>query len=143
MSYDDWKEAPPSVDETEPDPCPVCTGDEYADPCGEDCATVMRLAQFERGVKALYQRCRTALFLARVYREESSPDKDERIEECMATVRTYRKSIACLREHFAPREGAVRMTDMGYGQVVESKSINGRWVTQRTYWRQDEEKAAE
>ncbi len=122
--------------ESEPEPCPVCTGDDEAKPCSEDCAALMRMTAIERGIKGLYQRCRTALHLVRVYRDETWPDADARIAECMASVRTYRTSIACLRQTH-------RTVDMGYGQMVDEKRIRGRWVTQRTYWKQDEGKAAE
>ncbi len=97
MSYDAWKEAPPALDEAEPQPCPVCTGDDEAQPCTEDCAVLMRMTAIERGIKGLYQRCRTALHLVRVYRDETWPDADTRIEECLQTVRTYRNSIRILR----------------------------------------------
>ncbi len=87
--------------EQEPEPCPVCTGCEEAKPCSEECADLMRRVALERGIKGLYQRIRTALFLVRVYREESFRDRDERIEECWATVRVYRTSIRILRGSLA------------------------------------------
>lgn len=82
--------------ESDPTPCPVCTGDEDATPCTEDCANLMRLTAIERGIKGLYQRCRTALFLARIYRGEGW-DGLGRMVECLTTVRTYRVSISILR----------------------------------------------
>ncbi len=83
--------------EIHPEPCPVCTGDEDAQPCTEECANLMRRVAIERGVRGLYQRCRTALGLVRVYREEGATHDDERVMECMTTVKVYRNSIRWMR----------------------------------------------
>ncbi len=80
-----------------PLPCPVCTGDEDALPCGEDCDRIYQRSIRERGIRGLYQRCRTALGLARIYRKENAGSDDHRVVECLKTVRVYRNSIRHLR----------------------------------------------
>jgi len=86
-------------------PCPVCTGDEDAEPCGEECDALFQQARRVRAIRALYNRCFQAVGLARTYQHERAVfrDADERVTECMKTVRIYRTSIRCLREQWASR----------------------------------------
>lgn len=111
-NYDSWKTRAPEDDginyET---PCPICTGDNDAPPCGEDCDRLMRRVRNERKIRGLYQACRTALTLAKCYRDTRSlppglrvaslPALDSRIVGCLQQIQIYRADIADLRKEMA------------------------------------------
>lgn len=84
------------LDDMEPRPpaCPVCTGDEDAEPCSEECDTLVRRCRLEAAIRGLYQASRTAVALARVYRAEGP---DMRLVRCLEAVQAYRMSIRTLR----------------------------------------------
>lgn len=131
MSYDSWKTSPPEEDGDEPVPCPVCTGDESAMPCGEDCANLIATITRRNHIRGYYVTAHRAVDWARLYRQRSG-GHDHRADECMQRVRFCRDAIRALR---GADEGAVLTVDIGYGQLVDQRWINGRWVTQRTHWR--------
>lgn len=77
-------------------PCPVCTGDENAQPCSEDCDRLVTLCRNERRIKGLRQAIRISMTLARLYVSESGCI-DQRARGCIEQVHAYRASIAALR----------------------------------------------
>lgn len=98
MSYDAWKEAAPDDSNDLPAPCPVCTGDEHADPCSEDCAHLIRKVKTARIVRGLYKAARRSLSLARLYQAQVYPEtKDVRIDCCLQRVDELREDIATWR----------------------------------------------
>ncbi len=97
MSYDSWKENAPEDDDARVrDPCPVCTGDMTAEPCGEDCDEIMKRSTRPAAIRGLYSAAFRAIFIAKLYRREGHAN-DSRIDECVAKVRDYRASIRALR----------------------------------------------
>lgn len=91
-----------------PPPCCVCTGDDDAPPCGEDCDRIFRHVQAKRGIRGLYNACRKAMYMARLYAIELAPAEvaiDKRIAGCIETVRVYRRSIRVLREMGREEQG--------------------------------------
>jgi predicted nucleic acid-binding Zn ribbon protein len=115
-----------------PVPCPVCTGDMTADPCGEECDELMAESARRRRIQGLYIACSRALEWARAYAKAGTTFGDARILAIADQVQQYRREIASIRKLC---DGATSVVDIGYGQMVEAKRIRGRWVTQRTYWR--------
>ncbi len=100
MSYDDWKCSPPEDDEEPRTPCCVCTGDEHAEPCSEDCADLVRRVKAERIVRRLYKAARRSLSLARLYQAQIYPEtRDIRIDCCLQRVDELREDIATWRRH--------------------------------------------
>jgi hypothetical protein len=97
-SYDDWRCTPPEDDGPyyEPTPCPVCTGDPDAEPCGEDCAETMEAVRRARVIRGNYEAARRALHLAKVFSMEGGPH-DARIPPCLEQVGHFRAYIATLR----------------------------------------------
>jgi hypothetical protein len=104
-TYDSWKTIEPE-DTTlanEP-PCPVCTGDEDAQPCGEDCDRIVRRVRLERGIQGLYNAAFSALFMAKVYRREGG-NSDRRMVKAVYAAQAYRASIKCLRSDLSNLKG--------------------------------------
>lgn len=88
-----------SLTEGEPPmPCPICTGDSDAPPCGEECADLMARVTRARRIRGLYEASRRALTLAKSY-AFSSPAGiyDTRVTSCLKQVWFYRADIADLR----------------------------------------------
>lgn len=79
-------------------PCPVCTGDEDAEPCGEACAALVARAERFRRVRGLYAQARTALAYARLYRAEERHAGGDRERDCLRQVQALRVSIRNERE---------------------------------------------
>lgn len=77
-------------------PCPVCTGDDSAPPCGEDCAHIVKLAAAKRNIRGLYAACWHALRFARVYYSIHGAE-DYRVTAVIRQVRHNRVDIAALR----------------------------------------------
>ncbi len=99
-SFDSWKCAAPDDSNDLPEPCPVCTGDEHADPCSEDCADLVRRVKAERIVRRLYKAARRSLSLARLYQAQIYPEtRDIRIDCCLQRVDELRGDIATWRRH--------------------------------------------
>lgn len=99
MSYDDWRATPYDDGEDErPIACPVCTGDEDATCCSEQCRDVYMLMHWRRTQRANYQRARGLIRMARRYQEEAVPG-DRRIRELMTELRVVRAGIASMRRH--------------------------------------------
>lgn len=82
-------------------PCPVCTGDEEAEACSEDCARIVFRAAGVRQIARLYRFCFLAMRLARRYRaEEGRAGLRERA--ALEQIRAYRNEIRVLRILNAP-----------------------------------------
>lgn len=79
-----------------PPPCPVCTGEEDAEPCGEDCARIVERCRRERLIRGLYEEARRALRLAREYRIGDATS-DFRQRQILRRVYLLRCDIADLR----------------------------------------------
>lgn len=79
-----------------PAPCPVCTGDMYAEPCGEECAGLIARCEREKRIRGLYEAARRALRLAREYRIGDATS-DFRVRAIARQVYHYRMDIAALR----------------------------------------------
>jgi hypothetical protein len=108
-NYDSWKTTAPEDDGVyyEPTPCPVCTGDRDAEPCGEDCHVIVRKALAGRRIKGLYETAQRAMKLAKTYRASSAvEEKDRRIDECLQRVDECREDIKVWRDFVAGREVA-------------------------------------
>jgi hypothetical protein len=107
VSYDNWKTTAPEDDgpnyET---PCPVCTGDRNALPCGEDCDRIVKKALAKRRIAGLYETAKRALHLAKMYRELMYPQKDtdRRIDECLQRVDECRADIKAWRDFVEGRD---------------------------------------
>lgn len=78
-------------------PCPVCTGDMTAEPCGESCDELMAEEARRRRVKGLYIACSRALAWARAYERAGTTFGDARILAIADQVQMYRKEIAAIR----------------------------------------------
>lgn len=85
-----------SHDDPAPHACPVCTGDDDAEPCSDDCCRIVDIAKNRARITALYSAARGALRLARRYLMEEG--KDHRYENCLIAVKGYRISIRAMRE---------------------------------------------
>lgn len=97
-TYDSWKTTDASEADTLPPPgCPVCTGDEYSDPCSEECAELIEKCDRKRRIKGLYLTASSAMRWARLYQGENSAYGDRRILAILDQVKTYRREIARLR----------------------------------------------
>lgn len=79
-----------------PPPCPVCTGEEDAEPCGEDCEAIFLRCKREKQIRGLYEAAWKALEFARVYNATLGP-QDYRVKAVLRTVYLYRQDIAELR----------------------------------------------
>lgn len=79
-------------------PCPVCTGDEDAPCCSEECRDTYMLMHWRRTQDGSYERARGLLRMARRYQEEGVPG-DRRIAELMRELRVVRAAIASMRRH--------------------------------------------
>lgn len=77
--------------------CPVCTGDEDADPCGEDCERIMIRAARARQITRLFAAARKALYNARQYRLEGDGRSSRRVRDCIDIVAHYRREIRICR----------------------------------------------
>lgn len=102
MSYvglDAWKESAPELDDEPAQACPVCTGDQDADPCSESCEAVIMLATEQRTIAGKYAQARAALRLARIYRFEDGVTgrKSRRAAEVVHKVACLREDIRELR----------------------------------------------
>jgi hypothetical protein len=84
--------------ETRPVPCPVCTGDQTAEPCGEECdAIVKRVARRVR-IKGYYMAARSAMRWAKGYARRSRDNFDDaQVLAILDQIRSYRRAIATLR----------------------------------------------
>lgn len=92
--YDDALEA----GRVPPVPCPVCTGDESAPPCGEDCAALIARCARERRIRGIYVAARRAIAWAKVYRFASFEGvQDQRVQRVIQQVHFYREDIRALR----------------------------------------------
>lgn len=83
-------------------PCPLCTGDKEAEPCGEECASIIAKCVREQRIRGYYMAAKSALILARAYEAEwvrglSPIDIDARVKACVNQVHAYRLSIRNLR----------------------------------------------
>jgi predicted nucleic acid-binding Zn ribbon protein len=78
-------------------PCPVCTGDEDAEPCSEECDALVQSVRQANRIKRVYAAARRALIMAHVYREESKDNADPRTVACIERVNAYRTSIRLMR----------------------------------------------
>lgn len=98
-TYDSWKTTAPEAGEDAPIPCPVCTGDSDAPPCGEECDALVKRCARERRIRGLYKAARNALSLARRYRftEFSAGQFDHRVHSILNQVHDYRQEIYELR----------------------------------------------
>lgn len=79
-----------------PPPCPVCTGDEDAEPCGEECAELVAKVRRQRLIRGLYEDAHRALKLAHEYRIGDF-GSDARIKAILRRVYFIRQDIAELR----------------------------------------------
>ena len=96
MSYDSWKESVPEERETLPAPCPICTGDGEAMPCGEDCARLIAECARQRQIRGIYQAAKRALRYARSYYSING-SADYRVTGSVKQVYFWRQDIAALR----------------------------------------------
>ncbi len=96
MNYDSWKASVPEDRETLPAPCPVCTGDGEAMPCGEECAELIAQCERQRRIRGIYVAAKRALKFARTYYELVGPN-DYRVKSVLKQVHDYRVDIATLR----------------------------------------------
>ena len=94
--YDSWKASVPEDRETLPAPCPVCTGDGEAMPCGEDCARLIAECERQRRIRGIYLAAKRALKFARTYYELCGRD-DYRVKSVVKQVYFFRQDIAVLR----------------------------------------------
>lgn len=92
VSYDALLEAGREA----PVPCPVCTGDEHAPPCGEECDALIKRCHRERVIRGHYQDARRALRFARRYYTEGGP-REGRLAAVMHRIQCLRVDIAALR----------------------------------------------
>lgn len=96
MSYDTWKARAPEDGQEPPTPCPVCTGDESADPCSEDCAGLIDVCRRERLLEGLNFARRQVVRMALRYRTEA-PAPDPRVAACLRQARVYRTKIRMIK----------------------------------------------
>jgi hypothetical protein len=129
-SYDVWKSSAPddSID-LQPLPCPVCSGDMDAEPCGEDCEAIIDKAQRRNHLAAIKVSIGRVMFWARTYYDTRGKD-DRSFTDCMARVRFLRDQQAALRN------GTNWIVASGYDQYTEQAWIKGRWYTVRTFHKQ-------
>jgi predicted nucleic acid-binding Zn ribbon protein len=80
-----------------PVPCPVCTGDMTAGPCGEECDELMAEVARARRFKGLYLACSRAVKWARAYAKVGTTFGDARILAIFDQVQQYRREIAAIR----------------------------------------------
>lgn len=95
MGYDSWKTTAPEDDREPPQGCPVCTGDETAEPCSEECASLVSQKERRVRIRGLYLTCRSALRWARLYIDRG--ECDARVRALVDEVNKHRKSIRVLR----------------------------------------------
>lgn len=106
MSYDDWKMTAPESDDEVCVECPICTGDNDAEPCGPECAVLVFKAKQIKALRGWYQAARNALKWARRYRQEDGPGFD-RERDCLLEVRRVRDIIRTTRAMCATDVDAV------------------------------------
>lgn len=94
--YDLWKTATPEESTDPPAPCCVCTGDSWADPCGEECEAIASRCYREQKIRGHYEDAWRALRLAREYRIGDATS-DSRIKSIVRRVYMIRQDIADLR----------------------------------------------
>lgn len=88
--------------EPRPVPCPVCTGDADAEPCGEDCDAIIRACERKIRIKGLYIAAHSAMRWAKGYaRRSRDAFDDNRVLAILDQVRGYRRQIATLRQEAA------------------------------------------
>lgn len=84
-----------------PEACCICTGDDDAPPCSEECEAILaraeRCAARKRDLKAFRSALRRAIELARQYRSEGDTATSMRLYGALKAVRFYRKQIQLTR----------------------------------------------
>lgn len=95
-SFDDWRASAPECDAELPTACPVCTGDETAQACSEECHVLVEKCRREKQIARFYRRATTSLAFAHLYRADGGPN-DTRFIECVKLVKSYREAIRTLR----------------------------------------------
>jgi len=108
MSFDDYKMDAPELDNDAPTDCPVCTGNDDAEPCGPECEHILDIARAGRTVARLYAACRRAMRLAREYREEERwrGRKSRRLAMVLDQVNVWRQDIRYVRLALTQKEAA-------------------------------------
>lgn len=96
MSYDSWKTTAPEEYSDPPAPCCVCTGDSWAEPCGEECEAIALRCYREQKIRGHYEDAKRALRLAREYRIGDATS-DGRIKAIVRRVQLIRVDISELR----------------------------------------------
>jgi hypothetical protein len=77
-------------------PCPICTGDNEAEPCSEECAALVERVRRERLIESCRLAAKLVIKVAKSYQREGFPD-DHRIAACIGRVQYYRGRIRELR----------------------------------------------
>lgn len=94
-TYDDWRSSAPEFDEEPPVRCCVCSGDEDAPPCSEECDEIVGRVARRRQIARLYAGARRCVYYARIY-QLTSPD-DSRVTKVLTQANEYRARIRALR----------------------------------------------
>jgi hypothetical protein len=82
------------------EPCPVCTGDDDAHPCSEECEALIIKAKRTERIAGLFAQARRAARLAKTYRAEQGPGGSreilclEVIDDCRIRIRMTRACAA-------------------------------------------------
>lgn len=78
-------------------PCPVCTGDESAEPCSEACEELVERVRRERQIESCKHAIQLIERMVEAYAREGFDD-DTRIVVCLERVKYYEGQIAKLQE---------------------------------------------
>jgi hypothetical protein len=98
--YDNWKATNPSEQSDEPSvPCPICTGDEEAEACSEECHTLIERCRRERMIERLYKASHKAIRFAKQYKLANYPEFH--LHACVVQVNANRAVIRRLRSEAA------------------------------------------
>jgi predicted nucleic acid-binding Zn ribbon protein len=115
--------------ETPPPPCPVCTGDEDAEPCGEECAELIAKVERKNALAGLRVSLQRVMWWARTY-YDAAGKADRRVLDCLARARFYRNQRSALRDDHT------WVIELSYGECVEQAWVKGKWQTVRTFYKE-------